>query len=400
MKKIKLPLLAQISCAHLISHIHMMVLPVLIPLLSMQRNISFVELGFALSVFNIVSACVQTPIGFAVDRIGARRTLIAGLTLGSLCFISLAFTPDYLWLVIAMGLAGVANAVYHPSDYALLSRGIDEKRMGRAFSIHTFSGFLGNAITPGILLAVSAALSINAAFIVSGLLGLVIAVVLLVHRDEPAQQKIRAQKDGATAAKNGARSLFTLPIMALLLLFFLLNLSTNSIQNFSVTAFVTGYNLPLSEANAILSAFLFASAFGVLAGGALADRTRRHGLVATGALAMTAVLVSIVALYPLPALILIPLLAAAGFLSGMIAPSRDMLVRAASPAGAEGRVFGIVSTGFNIAGAIGPLIFGWLLYHGYPHAIFWSAVIFMLATSAITLLQEMRASKRRTAATA
>lgn len=371
----------------------MMVLPALIPLLSEQRDISFVQLGFALSVFNIVSACVQTPIGFVVDRIGARRTLIAGLTLGSLCFLSLSFSNSYAWLIASMALAGVANAVYHPADYALLSRGIDEKRMGRAFSVHTFSGFFGTAIAPGILLTIAAFSGIDSAFIVSGIIGLATIPLLLTESDRPARVPNATQ--GAKPADKPRIPLFTLPIMALLVLFLLLNLSTGSIQNFSVTAFVTGYDLPLSQANVVLTAFLFASAFGVLAGGALADKTRRHGLVATAALALTACLISIVAIYPLPASVLIPLLAIAGFLSGMIAPSRDMLVRAASPVGAEGRVFGIVSTGFNIGGATGPILFGWLLDHGYPRAIFWSAVIFMLITALITLRQELRGARQR-----
>ncbi|PWC19525.1 MFS transporter [Brenneria corticis] len=394
MKIMKLPLLAQISSAHLVSHFHMMVLPALIPLLSAQRDISFVELGFALSVFNIVSACVQTPIGFVVDRIGARRTLTAGLTLGSLCFLSLSLSSSYFWLVAAMALAGVANAVYHPADYALLSRGIDEKRMGRAFSIHTFSGFFGTAIAPGILLTVAAFAGLNSAFIVAGAIGLLTVPLLLTGRDQPVRLQ-SATQETTRPDKKPRIALFTLPIMALLVLFLLLNLSTGSIQNFSVTAFVTGYGLPLSQANVVLTSFLFASAFGVLAGGALADKTRRHGLVATAALAVTAGLISVVAIYPLPLPVLIPLLAAAGFLSGIIAPSRDMLVRAASPAGAEGRVFGIVSTGFNIGGAAGPVLFGWLLDHGYPRAIFWSAVIFMLITALITLRQELRSAKRR-----
>src|SRR5690606_34922186 len=93
--------------------------------------------------------------------------------------------------------------------------------------------------------------------------------------------------------------------------------------------------------------------------------------------------------------LLVIVLGLAGFLFGVIAPSRDMLVRAAAPAGAEGRVFGIVSTGFNIGGAVGPVLFGWLLDNGRPDGIFWSAVLFMLFTVVISLLQERRAGRGR-----
>lgn len=384
----KLPLLAQVSAAHWVSHFHMMVLPALMPLISAQRGISYVEIGVALGVFNIVSALVQTPIGFAVDRIGPRRTLIAGLTLGSLSLLSLGFFTSYSWMLAAMALAGLANAVYHPSDYALLSRGIAENRMGRAFSVHTFSGFLGTAVAPAILLTVAALTRIEFALVLSGLLGLLTVPMLLgEHEALPAA----SAHDKKTAAPKVA--VFTLPILSLLVLFMLLNLSTNSIQNFSVTALVNGYGMPLTEANLALTAFLFTSAFGVLAGGSLADKTRHHGLVATGSLVVTAVLVAIVAAVTLPSLMTTLILGVAGFLSGIIAPSRDMLVRAVSPAGAEGRVFGIVTTGFNIGGAGGPVVFGWLLDQGHPSAIFWSAVIFMVITALMALAQEWRGTK-------
>ncbi len=371
----------------------MMVLPALMPLISAQRGISYVEIGVALGVFNVVSALVQTPIGFAVDRIGPRRTLIAGLTLGSLCFLSLSLFTSYAWMIIAMALAGLANAVYHPSDYALLSRGIAENRMGRAFSIHTFSGFLGTAVAPAILLSVASITHIELAFALAGVVGLLTVPLLLSEREAPITA---ANRKNATASR---ASVFTLPVLVLLILFMLLNLSTNSIQNFSVTALVNGYGMPLTQANMALTAFLFTSAFGVLAGGSLADKTRHHGLVATGSLVITAVLVAVVAVYPLPSPATILILGVAGFLSGIIAPSRDMLVRAVSPAGAEGRVFGIVTTGFNIGGAGGPVVFGWLLDQGHPSAIFWAAVIFMVITAVMALDQELRSAKRRALAT-
>ncbi|QWT42803.1 MFS transporter [Dickeya dadantii] len=390
MKTNKLPLLAQVSAAHWVSHFHMMVLPALMPLISAQRGISYVEIGVALGVFNVVSAFVQTPIGFAVDRIGPRRTLIAGLTLGSLCFLSLGLFTSYSWMLIAMALAGLANAVYHPADYALLSRGITENRMGRAFSVHTFSGFLGTAVAPAILLAVASVTSIELAFVLSGIFGLLTVPMLLGERET--LPSAAAQNKHSQMPKV---AVFTLPILSLLVLFMLLNLSTNSIQNFSVTALVNGYGMPLTEANLALTAFLFTSAFGVLAGGSLADKTRHHGMVATGSLVITAVLVAIVAMYTLPSLATILILAVAGFLSGIIAPSRDMLVRNASPAGAEGRVFGVVTTGFNIGGAGGPVVFGWLLDQGHPSAIFWSAVIFMVITAVMALAQELYSTRQR-----
>jgi MFS family permease len=93
-------------------------------------------------------------------------------------------------------------------------------------------------------------------------------------------------------------------------------------------------------------------------------------------------------------IVLLPAMACAGFLAGMIMPSRDMLVRAAAPPGAAGRVFGIVTTGFNVGGAIGPMLGGWLVDQGEPRWVFYSSVCFMACTVLMALFGDWRTRRR------
>jgi MFS family permease len=184
-------------------------------------------------------------------------------------------------------------------------------------------------------------------------------------------------------------------VLAMTLFFVTLAMSNGGIQNFSVAAWVDGQGLSLTMANAALTAFLFASAGGVLFGGVVADRTKHHGLVAAFGFGSAAGLVLLVGGGAVGGLLLAPVMAAAGFLSGMIMPSRDMLVRAAAPPGQAGAVFGIVSTGFNLGGMVGPPLFGWLIDSGEPRLIFFAAASFMLLTAAMALAQEWRLGRRR-----
>jgi MFS family permease len=114
-KRAELATLGQISGAHMVSHIHILVLPPLFPLLKEQFGVGYVELGFALTLFNIVSALMQTPTGFAVDRFGPRRLLVGGLLLGGSAFILAGLNPVYPILLLASVMAGLANCVYHPA---------------------------------------------------------------------------------------------------------------------------------------------------------------------------------------------------------------------------------------------------------------------------------------------
>src|SRR6195256_6056754 len=173
--------LAAISAAHWVSHFHLFVLPMLFPFLKEQLGVGYIELGFALTVFGVVSGLTQAPIGYLADHIGARRVLLIGLTVGGVALIMLGLHLSYPWLIASAALLGLANSVYHPADYAILSAHMDEARMGRAFSIHTFAGFLGGAVAPAIMAALVAMTGGYGALIVAGAVGPLVALLLPVR---------------------------------------------------------------------------------------------------------------------------------------------------------------------------------------------------------------------------
>src|SRR5436853_768612 len=171
--------LGAISTAHWVSHFHLMVLPMLFPFLKEQLGVGYIELGFALTVFAVVSGLTQAPIGYLADRIGARKILLIGLTVGGAALIMLGLHLSYASLIAAAVLLGLANSVYHPADYAILSAHMDEARMGRAFSIHTFAGFLGGAVAPATMALLVASVGGFGALIVAGAIGPLAALLLI-----------------------------------------------------------------------------------------------------------------------------------------------------------------------------------------------------------------------------
>jgi MFS family permease len=356
----------------------------LFPFLKRELNVGYVELGFALTIFAVSSAVTQAPIGYLADHLGARKILLMGLCLGGFALIVLGLHLNYPWLIASAALLGLANSVYHPANYAILSARMNEARMGRAFSIHTFAGFLGGAVAPAVIAGLVATIGGHGALIAAGAVGPLVALLLICVGVPDASAADR--KAGRTDATK--QNIITPALIVLTVFFLLLSVSNAGIANFGVVALMSGYGSTFSAANFALTAYLGASAAGVLAGGFLADLTERHGQVAAACFAVNAVILLIVAAVNLAQLLLIGAMSLAGFLSGVIAPSRDMMVRNVAPPGAAGRAFGIASTGFNFGGIVSPLLFGWIMDHGRPHWVFGVSVVFMMMTVMLALATE------------
>lgn len=397
---------AVISGGHFMSHVYMLLLPPLFPLLREAYQVGYTELGFALSVFSVVTGCTQAPIGFAVDRFGARRILIAGLFVEAVAFIFIGLLPFYGALLALMAVAGAANAVYHPADYSILNASVAPARMGRAFSIHTSSGMLGNAVAPIGMVFLMTFTDWQTAVILFGVLGIAMAIIvamnshLLKERPEPdprhGASAAGEREAGAAApahANTGIKLLFSVPILLGVLFFFGISITGYGMNSFGVSTLHTLHETPIAQATTVLTAYLFATPVGVLAGGWVADRIRRrHDVFAASCLVVVALCVGAVAAFQPPLAVIAVLFTVAGFAGGMVAPSRDMLIRSLSPPGEIAKVFGFVSTGFNVGGFLAPVMFGLLLDYSDPGIVFWTVALVSFAT-VFTVLSTGRARR-------
>ena len=378
--------IALICSAHFLSHFYILLLPPLFPVLRDAYGVGFTELGFGIAVFNIVSAFTQAPIGFLVDRYGASRLLVAALVLESVAFGLIGVFPVFGALVGLLVLAGLANAVFHPADYAILSGIVEQRFMGRAFSIHTFSGFVGQAVGPITVLLLVGLTDWRTALVICGLIGFTGAMVLAFNMGAlRSVERERAKRRQSAPRSSGIRLLLSLPVMMGLFFYVAISMAGQGLQGFSVSSLHLIYAAPIAELGFVLFAYLLAAPVGVLIGGLLADRTTRHDLNVSFCFVGSAMGIFCVAAFELPLPIIAALMAASGLAHGMVAPSRDMLIRSVTPARDAGKVFGFVSTGFNLGSTVAPVMYGFILDNAEPRLVFWTAGTFLLVTIAIVL---------------
>jgi MFS transporter, FSR family, fosmidomycin resistance protein len=383
-------IISLVACAHFFSHFFQLTLPPLFPLLKEIWGVPYVALGLAMSVFYGASGIGQPVSGFLVDRVGAHRVLLGGMALFSASIALAGLVPTY-WLLLPVALlAGLGNSVFHPADYSILNASVNPRRIGRGYSVHAISGNLGWAVAPIVVVGLTAHFGWRVALVMVGAAGL--AVVSVLATQLRAFVGVRPAERPKTTAGREVRLLLTAPILSAFAYFTLIATALIGLQTFGVATLMRVYDMPLSLATGALTAFLVGGAIGILTGGLLADRTHRHDVVAVAGLVTAAGFMMLLATGALAPTLLPIVLGITGFCHGATGPSRDMLVRAATPPGASGKVFGFVYSGLDLGSCLTPLAFGWLLDHGDPRMLFVAVGILMLCTIA-TVVQVRRSAR-------
>jgi predicted MFS family arabinose efflux permease len=374
---------AVIGTGHFLSHFYQLCLPPIFLAWQAEFGVSFAELGMSMALMSAAAGLLQIPVGFLVDRYGARPFLVGGALLMTLSITALGFTTSYWQVLVLCLLSGAGNSVIHPTDYAILSGSLERSRMGRSFALHTFNGNLGSAFAPPITAALMMLLGWRSALALLGLLGLPL-VLLIVWQSSILRDQDRGHESAHGSAQrsalSGGKVLMTPPMLLFFGFFLLTAVSNSGIQSWLIPVLHEVHGMGARAASLALTGYTAGATGGVLLGGWIADHSRRHLLFTVILTVVAAALVLLVAFVDLADMLTVGVLFAVGLLVGASRTPRDVMLKDASPPGQIGKVFGFVSAGLPLGGALAPVPFGYLMDGGRPDLVLVLAAVVLLAS--------------------
>jgi MFS family permease len=362
--------IALVGLAHGTSHFFHLMLPPLFPWLMEEFALGYTDVGLLTTTFFVISGIGQALAGFVVDRVGARRVLFFGVGALALSGVVLGVATGYPMLFVTAAIAGAGNSIFHPADFTLLNHRVTQPRLGHAFSVHGLSGSLGWAAAPVFMAGIASIAGWHMAGFGAAIVGSAVLTILWLRRDA------LGHAAGDVVISSDERGASTVPVRPFAFLssgavwlsfafFFLTTMAFGILQNYAPAILSRVYGVSVVLASGGLTAYLFGSGAGMVAGGFLAERG--HRMIAA-ALGLAALMSSVLASGNAPVMALWPLMAGMGLGVGLAGPGRDLLVRRAAASrfgrASFGRVYGFVYSGLDTGQALSPVLFGPLLDAG------------------------------------
>lgn len=368
-------IIALVGLAHASSHFAHLLLPLMFPVFMKEFGLSYSEVGLLMTTFFVISGFGQAGAGFVVDRFGARPLLLVALSIFAVASVAASMVTAYTGLVLVAALAGLGNATFHPVDFTILNQRVSAPRLGYAFSAHGLTGNLGWATAPLFFAGISSALGWRTAYLAAAVMYVGILLLMVLHRDKLKTQIAVVHPDQPV---EHSMAFMKLPVVWWCFGFFLLSTMTMAVvQSFSVSILRAMHGVSVEAATLTLSAYMLCGALGMLVGGFVATRAASSDRVVALAMGSAALLLVLCGTGLLGGTLTMVVLASTGFAVGIGGPSRDMMIKKATPKAATGRVYGMVYSGLDTGLAVAPVLFGTLMDRGWYGATLMAAALAM-----------------------
>lgn len=369
-------IIALVGLAHASSHFAHLLLPLMFPVFMHEFGLSYSALGLLMTTFFVVSGLGQAGAGFVVDRLGARPLLFVALGLFALACGAASLVTGYNGLLLVAALAGLGNATFHPVDFTILNQRVSAPRLGYAFSAHGLTGNLGWAVAPVFFAGIGSLTSWRTAYLAAALMYLCILLLMVLQRENLSTKAVARHAD---APAEHSMAFMKLPVVWWCFGFFLLSTMTLAVvQSFSVSILKAVHGVSFEAATLTLTAYMLCGAVGILMGGFVAARSDSSDRVVAVTMGAAALLLMLCGSGLLGGIGTMVVLALTGFAMGIGGPSRDMMIKKATPAGATGRVYGMVYSGLDVGLATSPLLFGVFMDRGWYGATLFGAAVVLL----------------------
>ena len=377
--------------AHVLNHIYTGALSPFLPLIQIDLNLNYTQVGVITSAVVIAMTISHFVVGYLGDR-GSRwrdAFISASILMSAFAMILVSYSSSFLILVVFQFFLGVGASGYHPSVFPALAEKFPQKDLAKATGIQAMGGLVGMALIPFLGVTLLVALGgWRLSLIALGVMGLIIFIpfiVLMRYASSGYTDGFIDQEEECEGADGWTR-----PYWLGLILMGLRGMSFRCTTMLMPLYLVAEYPVDLIGAGYLTTVMLTAGLVGEILASWLSDRLNRRVafLVVSSGLATPALFLLN---YSLSVEALIAILVLIGFFFFLGVPPNTAYLTEVSPRENRGLAFGLLFSVGALPGAISPIIFGSIGdAYGLPASILFLVVTTTLATIVALLMRDVK----------
>ena len=336
------------------------VFPILPKYLSRFGGGSF-EFGLSTSVYALFGVIFAPFIGRFADKTGKKRILVAEIATFGLINLVIPIAPSFEWFLVLRSLEGLVGTSTAPIAIAIVSEITAEEERARSIAYVTAGMSFGIIIGPTIGGVLLDSVGVIYPYILSGLLGIVGAILTQLLLKEGISEKSYQQAVGGPLLSRLPKPLYA--FMLILLMNFINSIVWMMIEPGFIYHFYDNLGLSATDFGIFVSAYGVFIFFGEVILGGLSDKFGRKPILVLGAILNMIFYLALAFSEEFVLLVIAAVIA--GIAGGLLGPALNALISEVSEEAHRSFVLSIAVSASYLASIIGPFFGGWYLDQGY-----------------------------------